>query len=711
MLKNLIVLPDGTEIFSGNSRGNAIISAKFTQVVNDGTELAPGSVCSNELEVKLFSPGGNLTIAAGEEITYYKVYENGAREKIGLFTMEKPTRPGSGTYKFIAYDRVSWLDKDLTSWLSGLTGWPYAVSDFAEMVCSACGLSLVPSDLPNGSYLIEKFSASNITGRKLLQWVGQIVCRFARATADGLIEFTWYTDKGATILSNGSNPYFGLSYEDYNVAQIQKVQIQASEEDIGTIYPDGSEEPLNTYKVTGNFLLTAETADDLVGVAQTIYEQLQGITYTPCKFSMMANTSINAGDIVRIIDRNGVTITTFVMQKTQNGQKDMLECTGSPRRDSSTATNNLSLKALSGKVLNIQKSVDGLIVENKDTAGKLAGLYLNIESITARVSDTEKGLAEISLRAGEVDVTVEKKSHATVSTSDHSFAIVDNDLVLTYEGDAPGYYIDDEGNLILSYTGDEPDIRIENGELITAEESLETVVNEGTLTTKINAEGYWESKFVKDNEVISSLYFDFANSRFVFNGHLEATSGQLGNLTIIDKLYFGGNKSYYIDANKDNSDWYIYLPNFAVNDTTVQIGDCSVVDGKLKVPAANIEGTLEAGNIDTANLSVKAANISGQLTVDQIDATGLTAVDVNLTGTITATGGKIGNWNIGLKQIYSGADTLFDGIALYSDPYYEDGVETIVTLTPEKVYVERREEGAYIPDYASWYKVIIAANS
>lgn len=395
MVKNLILLPDGTEIFSGNPHGNAIISATITQAVNDGAELSPGSVCCSEVEAKLFAPGGNLSIGAGTEFILCKVTDDNVRHTIGLFTMERPTRSGQGTYKFLAYDRVSWLDKDLTEWLSGLTGWPYTVATFAGMVCTQCGLTLsLPDDLPNASYEIRQFSGAGVTGRMLMQWIGQITCRFVRATAAGAIELAWYAQTDKTIAPSGTYAFFGggLSYEDYEVAQIQKVQIQVSEEDNGTVYPADLEDDVNTYKITGNYLLTAETGTELAPVAQNIYDQLHAVKYTPCSVALMVNADINAGDIVTVTDKNGKSITAYIMSKVNKGQRDTLECTGSYKRDSSTATNDLTLKALNGKVLNVVKSVDGLRVENADTAGKVASLTLDVNGIGASVSDIEQAV-------------------------------------------------------------------------------------------------------------------------------------------------------------------------------------------------------------------------------------------------------------------------------------------------------------------------------
>ena len=41
MYQNKIVLPDGTELLSGNPKEDAIKSLTFTETVNNGTELMP----------------------------------------------------------------------------------------------------------------------------------------------------------------------------------------------------------------------------------------------------------------------------------------------------------------------------------------------------------------------------------------------------------------------------------------------------------------------------------------------------------------------------------------------------------------------------------------------------------------------------------------------------------------------------------------------
>jgi hypothetical protein len=54
---------------------------------------------------------------------------------------------------------------------------------------------------------------------------------------------------------------------------------------------------------------------------------------------------------------------------------------------------------------------------------------------------------------------------------------------------------------------------------------------------------------------------------------LEAVTGSFGNVTVGGKLTFGGNDSYYINANYNDSSYYIYLPGIKVDSANGAILD------------------------------------------------------------------------------------------------------------------------------------------
>ena len=532
------MLPDGTELSSGAGQQNAIQSVTITECVNEQQELTLGSCCSNMLEAKLITPEGGVPIATGDELTVYKEDETGRRTKVGLFTAEKPTRPSANSLSITAYDRISWLDKDLTQWLVNINSWPVPLFQLADMVCEACGLELLNESIPNGNYRVQQFSADGITGRHIMRWIGEISGRFCRATPDGHIQFAWYepieycsvgisASSGGKVWDDGEDALFielteaaidsstegelqiasdqinayateeqvltvnimqtqfyyqnGLSFEDYQVAPIQKIQLQQNTEDVGTVYPDTAD-ALNTYIVTGNQLLTASTGDELLPVAETLYEHLKDVTYTPCKVSIPMSLDIRPGHILQILDKNGREITAYVMTKTSAGLKTTLECTGSASRNSSTAVNNQTFKALTGKVLNLRTDVDGLKVENADTKGNLAKLDLRLGNISSDVQRQEETVGGLKTQLTQVEQTATGLSLRISSVEEKGVGKVQTGM---------GYTFDDNG-LHIKKPGQQMENRLDHTGM-TVERSGEVMLRadkDGVLATDVKVRNY-----------------------------------------------------------------------------------------------------------------------------------------------------------------------------------------------------------------------------
>ena len=343
MLQTIIRLPDGSFIGTGPGEKATIKSYKHTGCVNDSEELSIGSVCSNSVEITIFDIGGTVNLTAGDEIEVFRGTKN-PEDRVGIFVLENPSRPTANTMKLVGYDRIIRLDKDLTGWLNGLKNWPYKLSDFAEMVCDACNLYFPDVDwstVPNHDYLIQKFSYTGVTGRQLMKWIGQICARFFYANKNGNIEFGWYKPSGVTLRPSGNRFYFegGLTFEAYQTAPIETVQLQLADSESGALWPE-RDASLNSYVITNNAILQAQIADDVLPYLDVIANALRGDTYTPCKVAIPTSTDIPIGSTVDIIDRNGKKITAYVMTKVTEGQKDTIECTGSARRDSTTNLNN-----------------------------------------------------------------------------------------------------------------------------------------------------------------------------------------------------------------------------------------------------------------------------------------------------------------------------------------------------------------------------------
>ena len=393
MVKNILVLDDGTEIAAGTVGQNAILSLTCTETVSKTTDLCPGAACSNKLEITIWvEPGTDLPITSGTRLTHYRE-TSGHRTLAGTYWAVKPTSQTRNTYKVYAYDAVSRLDSVQSTWLRSIQDqFPMTLWKFAGLVAQRCGVTIVNSSLPrNGTYLVQAFYADNLTGRQLLAWVAEASCTFLRATSDGKIEFAWYTNY-STSQSIGPTVYIrdGLSHDKFQTAPVVKVQIRQSDDDVGVLYPS-DESGSNALVIQGNLLLTSATAEALKPVAQAIFETMQGVTYTPLKVTVPADFPLPApGNIVSVTDARGNVLSSYIMNRTISGQQVTLESTGNATRDGTAAVNEQSYKNLTGKMLEIKTSVDGLEVKASDLTGKYTDLKATVDGLSSEVKKDTK---------------------------------------------------------------------------------------------------------------------------------------------------------------------------------------------------------------------------------------------------------------------------------------------------------------------------------
>ena len=257
--------------------------------------------------------------------------------------------------------------------------------------------------------------------RTALSLAGQLL-----VTADGEI---WTFGQRAAGYLSGT-----LSYEDYETAPIDKVQIRQSDDDVGVIYPP-DETGTNALVLQGNLLLTTATAEALRPVAQAIFETMQGVSYTPLTVSVQAADGLPApGSIVMVTDAYGCQMQTCVMSRTITGQRVTLESTGNARRDSTAAVNSQKWSNLQGKMLEISADVDGLKITASDLAGGMASLELTVDGLSTEVSgkldeDDAKTLIDQSLESitlsastsGSSSTLTLKAGEVTLSSADITF--------------------------------------------------------------------------------------------------------------------------------------------------------------------------------------------------------------------------------------------------------------------------------------------------
>ena len=398
LYQSVLRLKDGTEL-KGGEAGSTLKALTLHTAVNAGQEFTIGSAFSDYIEAEIWAdPDGSLQITAGDALTYYRQDDAGSRTKVGVFYAEKPTRTKRNSYKVTAYDTMSKLDADFSGWLrANQAQFPKTIWQLVQLACQRAGVALASSSLPiNGSYSVQAFYADDLTCRQIISWAAEAAGCYAHMNADGKLQFLTYTDKRSTAKitpdgASNSTAYYAdsLSYEDYTVKAIEKVQIRQSDSDVGVIYPD-STTATNTYAVQGNLLLTTGTEANLKSVVQNLYNVLKNVTYTPCKVSVPSSSGLACGQIVHVKDARGREFDTYLMSAIISSGKASFESVGSASRESSSAVNSQSYKNLTGKMLEIKTSVDGLEVKASDLTGKYTDLKATVDGLSSEVKKDTK---------------------------------------------------------------------------------------------------------------------------------------------------------------------------------------------------------------------------------------------------------------------------------------------------------------------------------
>ena len=370
---NSLILPDGRQL---PDEKVAICHVAVDTQVSAPDQLLPGGVYPGKLTVKLLDPEGQLQLTAGDRVQLLRVDEQGNARKAGVFFLEKPERIGAQTLVLKGFDAVGQLEKDLSQWLAGLTGWPYTLTDFAQMVANRCGLAITPGQLPNGDYPVQQFSAI-ATGRQLMRWICQACCRFCRANPEGVLEMGWFTDSGVTLEPTGESFYYrgALSYADYTAASVDGVQLRLADGKNSYLWPETEGE--NPWILTANPVFS-ELSERTAQALAVIAGELAGLEYTPFCVTVPAREDLMPGQTVQVRTPGGGMIRSCILKQSRDGARDTLSADGRKRLGTAmSAEDKAALEALNAAMSAVEKQTQEEIFRKLTDGGVAEGLFLH----------------------------------------------------------------------------------------------------------------------------------------------------------------------------------------------------------------------------------------------------------------------------------------------------------------------------------------------
>ncbi len=371
--------------------GTTIQDITLDEIINSTDVLTMGCACSNKVTVNLINPptdiaydGIDLTAEIGlliedRPITYEwiplgKFYGSGAE-----------TNNDFKNLKLTAYDGFSKMTGKYNATVPANTNLQAIYNDLKSQLLVNCGIVLKERILPE--YEISNFPYLDITYIQAIGYVAGCLGGMARFDRLGELEIVWYEDFGEMI-SRAMQYMNGFTRTTEKSLTITSVS--TGTKDIPIVRGSGSNGTGISFE---NPYMTEAMADD-------IYAKANGFTYTPCNIKWRGNPAVQAGDMVRAVDKNGVEHNVPIMKHTlkiSGGCTDTIESKGNGATKSEFSNGFESVGQKIGRVysnlenaiLNATNAITGnkggyVVVHDTNNDGKPDEiLVLDNENITA----------------------------------------------------------------------------------------------------------------------------------------------------------------------------------------------------------------------------------------------------------------------------------------------------------------------------------------
>lgn len=347
-------------------------------------------------------------------------------EKKRICTMAVVEQPENETVTIglVCEDNMRKFDKDYS--LSKLK-YPATRAQIVRDACSVCGVILQTQIFDRSDYIVQvRPSDEALTFRQVLQWVAQIGCQWMRCDEYGRLCIGWYksinegtlvldengvltspdrdiiianetasVENGSFIECNGVLKLF-LVDKDGNISQMPPTySFTPQHTDVVitgvrvTEYSDSLDDDAASY-ISGKEGYVLDISENkLIGkgdgetVAAMIAEKCVGMLFRPFEAECVTDVSLEAGDSVVIVDRNGKRYTSFVTSTVLspgNGQSIACNAKSAAKNSSVQYSQETQAFVAARNMIKKEKSErERALEEFKERMDKATGLYSTIE--------------------------------------------------------------------------------------------------------------------------------------------------------------------------------------------------------------------------------------------------------------------------------------------------------------------------------------------
>lgn len=316
-----------------------IFSLQISEASSNTSSFDLGAANANQLTLKLNNIDGKFdTHDFSEALITVKIgleLPDGSTEWLnkGSFNAE-PGEESGNTISVKAFDDMVKFDQPYS--LSKLA-YPATLGNIVRDACSCCGVTLAPdtASFDNDNYVVQNRSDdSSVTFRQVLQWVGQIACKFFVINIDGKLSARWYNteilesmwgykEDGGLYNINGEliEDSSGLiiveetegiiktdallsgsviKTDDVVITGIKVVEEDQGDTSAETTYQSGAEGYV--LEISGNKLIQDGNG---ATIASYLGERLNGLQFRPMEVDVPTDPAREAGDLGLITDARG----------------------------------------------------------------------------------------------------------------------------------------------------------------------------------------------------------------------------------------------------------------------------------------------------------------------------------------------------------------------------------------------------------------------
>lgn len=349
--------------------GTTVKDITLEEIVNSADALTLGCACSNKMTVNLLNPPSNIDyensfftaeigLKLGEMPTVYEYVPLGK-----FYVTSAETSNNYKSLKITAYDGFCKMTGNYNANVNAETNLYLVSEDLKKQLANEFNITMKSLSSSYALYSMTFPYIEDLTYQQAIGYVAGCVGGFARFNREGVLEIASYTD---TNLIVDRNIQYMNGFKKLTKNPLSITSIATGTKDNAIVYGEGKNGTSISFE---NPYITSAMAYD-------VYWDYRYFTYTPCQVKWRGNPSIQAGDIIHVLDENGESHNVPVMSqsmKISSGLSVTVDCKG--KSETTTKFSN-NYETTSQKIDRNYKQLEQAIIDATNAITGNVGGYV-----------------------------------------------------------------------------------------------------------------------------------------------------------------------------------------------------------------------------------------------------------------------------------------------------------------------------------------------